>query len=121
MPTILIAVAVCSAAVLHPAGLAPNRICAATSPETARCQGTTCSAARQRRTFLLAATAALTAGTAILPSSAADKGKAYNDCISKCVYEQTKIAKGIAQVEVKPREEAMAECKPKCLPLAVKK
>jgi hypothetical protein len=120
MPT-LMAVALCSAAALHPAGLAPNRVSAAASSETARFRGITCSATNQRRTFLLAATAALTAGTATLPASAADKGKAYNDCISKCVYEQTKIAKGIAQVEVKPREDAMAECKPKCLPLAVKK
>jgi hypothetical protein len=114
-------VALCSAAALHPAGLTTGRVSAATSPDIARCHGATCSAANQRRAFLLAATAALTAGTAILPASAADKGKAYNDCISKCVYEQTKIAKGIGQVEVKPRDEAMAECKPKCLPLAVKK
>ena len=40
--------------------------------------------------------------------------KKYQECLSNCVYEATKITKGVAQVEVKSRTEAYAECKPKC-------
>ena len=40
--------------------------------------------------------------------------KKFESCLSQCVYEQTKIAKGIAQVEVVSRSEAMASCKQKC-------
>ena len=39
--------------------------------------------------------------------------KAFTECLSKCLYEQTKIAKGIGQVEVVSRQEAYAVCKPK--------
>ena len=51
----------------------------------------------------------------------AAKGKDYNVCISDCIYEATKITKGVAQVEVVTREEAMVDCKAKCRPLKVKK
>jgi len=34
--------------------------------------------------------------------------------LSKCLYEKTKITKGIGQVEVVSRADAMLECKPKC-------
>merc|ERR1719217_1139704 len=47
-------------------------------------------------------------------ASAADKSKAFTNCVSNCVYEKTKITKGIAQVEVMSREEAFAVCKPEC-------
>ena len=40
--------------------------------------------------------------------------KKFQDCLSKCIYEKTKIAKGIAQVEVIPRDQAFAECKVQC-------
>ena len=40
--------------------------------------------------------------------------KEIQACLSKCVYEETKIAKGIAKVEVVSREEAFKICKPKC-------
>uniref|UniRef100_A0A7S3T7R7 Uncharacterized protein n=1 Tax=Strombidinopsis acuminata TaxID=141414 RepID=A0A7S3T7R7_9SPIT len=114
----LAAVVLTAAAAFQPSGLSVGPLWEATRVSTTP----VCSAASQRRAFLLGATAAVfSAGSAPRPVAAADKGKAYNDCISKCVYEATKIAKGIAQVEVKPRDEAMAECKPKCLPLAVKK
>lgn len=68
-----------------------------------------CSASSQRRCFLFGAAAALTAAA---PAFAADKGKTYNDCMSKCVYDATKISKGIAQVVVESRGDAMAECEP---------
>ena len=44
----------------------------------------------------------------------ADSKKDFESCISKCVYEATKITKGVAQVDVMPRSEAFAMCKPKC-------
>ncbi|KAL1499808.1 hypothetical protein AB1Y20_012493 [Prymnesium parvum] len=40
--------------------------------------------------------------------------KAFQECLSKCVYESTKITKGIAKVEVVSRQDAYLECKPKC-------
>ena len=40
--------------------------------------------------------------------------KDFDNCLSKCIYEKTKIAKGIAQVEVVSRADAIAECRPKC-------
>lgn len=40
--------------------------------------------------------------------------KKFQECVSKCVYEETKITKGIAKVEVVSRTEAYAICKPKC-------
>ena len=57
------------------------------------------------------------AATVLQPARvrAADKNdKKFQDCLSNCVYEQTKIAKGIAKVEVVSRTEAYALCKPKC-------
>ena len=39
--------------------------------------------------------------------------KAFQTCLSQCVYETTKITKGIGQVEVTGRAEAFAMCKPK--------
>ena len=61
------------------------------------------------------------AALAVLPHAARAGGsgntkddKAFQECLSKCVYEKTKITKGIAQVEVVSRTEAYAECKPKC-------
>ena len=50
----------------------------------------------------------------IMPAKVNDKGKEYTECLSTCVYESTKITKGIAKVEVVSREEAYAACKPKC-------
>merc|ERR1719291_972494 len=50
------------------------------------------------------------------PASAADKGKEYNSCLSQCVYDATKIAKGIAKVEVMSREDAFEKCKLECKP-----
>ena len=47
-------------------------------------------------------------------SFAADDKKAFESCMSKCVYEATKITKGVGQVEVMGRTEAFAACKPKC-------
>ncbi len=40
--------------------------------------------------------------------------KSFTECLSKCLYEKTKITKGIGQVEVVSRADAMLECKPKC-------
>ena len=68
---------------------------------------------------------------------AAEPSKEYTKCLSQCVYDTTKITKGIAkacaqpsstgciqltelcfytraQVEVKSRDEAFVECKPQC-------
>ena len=56
--------------------------------------------------------AALSRPRAALADSKYDKK--FESCLSLCVYEQTKIAKGIAQVEVVSRSEAMATCKSKC-------
>ena len=39
--------------------------------------------------------------------------KAFDECLSKCVYEETKITKGIGKVEVKTRSDSFAVCKPK--------
>lgn len=54
----------------------------------------------------------------VLPSQSAHAAskydKAFDDCLSKCVYEKTKITKGVGQVEVVSRADAFAECKPKC-------
>ena len=47
-------------------------------------------------------------------NAASKYDKDFDNCLSKCVYEKTKITKGIAQVEVISRAEAFAECKPKC-------
>jgi len=121
MSATICALLIAGAAAFQPTGLNLPGVPSVAATESVRISVASCSAVGQRRSFLLGAAAALSTGLSVLPASAADKGKAYNDCISKCVYESTKIAKGIAQVEYKPREEAMAECKPKCLPLAVKK
>ena len=59
------------------------------------------------------------AATVLRPNAPAraDGGKSdkkFQECLSKCVYEETKITKGIAKVEVVSRSEAYAICKPKC-------
>jgi hypothetical protein len=56
-----------------------------------------------------------------LPAAAKDYGKAYESCLSQCIYEETKIAKGIAKVEVVSKQEAMDTCKAKCASKKVKK
>lgn len=55
---------------------------------------------------------------ALLPSTRAAHAdskysKEFETCLSKCVYEQTKITKGIGKVEVMSRTEAYGMCKPK--------
>ena len=60
---------------------------------------------------------ACSAAVATLRPAHADGGKddkKFQACLSQCVYEATKITKGIAQVEVMSRAEAFATCKPKC-------
>jgi len=55
--------------------------------------------------------------TPLAPVRAAEgtkSDKKFQECVSKCVYEETKITKGIAKVEVVSRTEAYAICKPKC-------
>ena len=58
------------------------------------------------------------AASLLLPSRAVQAASKYDkdfeSCLSKCLYEKTKITKGIAQVEVISRSEAYAQCKPKC-------
>lgn len=62
--------------------------------------------------------AAATAATALSqPARAGGTGKddkAFQSCLSQCVYEATKITKGIGKVEVMDRSEAFKMCKPKC-------
>ena len=63
------------------------------------------------------ATAAFGLASTALPAVADDKEKnkkKFEACLSLCVYEATKITKGIGQVEVMGRPEAFAMCKPKC-------
>jgi hypothetical protein len=68
---------------------------------------------------------ALVSGAAVagllLPSGAAWAGdekskyqKKFVDCVSACIYDRTKIAKGLAKVEVIPRDEAAKMCKQRC-------
>ena len=65
-----------------------------------------------RRAAIGGAAALLLPTTAVF---AADKyDKAFEECLSKCVYMKTKIAKGIAQVEVVSRADAFKECKKEC-------
>ena len=69
-----------------------------------------------RRSAILSAATAL---TALRPAPARAGGtgkddKAFQSCISQCVYTETKISKGIAKVEVMSRTEAYAKCKPQC-------
>lgn len=49
-------------------------------------------------------------------ATAADKkySKKFEECLSKCVYDKTKIAKGIGKVEVMDRPEAFKLCKVQC-------
>ena len=68
-----------------------------------------------RRGAVLGACAAATRLPA--PARAAEgqkSDKSFQTCLSKCVYDVTKITKGISQVEVISRQEAYAQCKPKC-------
>jgi len=75
-------------------------------------------AAIGRRSLIGAATAVATVVLHPAAAPAESKGgkydKSFDECLSKCVYEETKITKGIAKVEVKSRSEAFVECKPKC-------
>ena len=59
----------------------------------------------------------------LLPTQARAEGdeKKYAACMSTCMYDELKIAKGIGEVEVKPRDEVTAECKVKCKELKPKK
>ena len=59
----------------------------------------------------------------LLPTHARASGdeKKYTACMSTCMYDELKIAKGIGEVEVKPRDEVTAECKLKCKDLKPKK
>ena len=69
-----------------------------------------------RRGAVLGACAAVTALQPPAPARA-DGGKGdkkFQECLSNCVYEATKITKGIAKVEVMSRQDAYAMCKPKC-------
>ena len=70
----------------------------------------------RRSAVLAACTAASTTLRPIAPARAGGgkDDKKFQECLSKCVYEQTKIAKGIAKVEVVSRTEAYAICKPQC-------
>ena len=70
-----------------------------------------------RRGAVLGACAAATTLQPVARAHAAEgqkDDKKFQSCVSLCVYEQTKISKGIAQVEVISRTEAYAICKPKC-------
>ena len=68
-----------------------------------------------RRTCLAAALGGASSAALISPRPAlADEKKDFEACMSKCVYEATKITKGVGQVEVMGRTEAFAACKPKC-------
>jgi hypothetical protein len=56
-----------------------------------------------------------------LPALAESKyGKEYEKCLSECIYEEEKITKGIAQVEVVSKADAMNTCKVKCKDLKKK-
>lgn len=75
----------------------------------------TASCSRRAAVALPAAISAAFLGQ--LPARADDKSKydkKFEKCLSMCVYEKTKIAKGIGEVEVVSRSEAMAVCKPQC-------
>lgn len=97
------------------------------TPRTTHCKRTLQrrQALRQQTSHALTALAAAAAAAApplaparaianIMPAKVNDKGKEYTECLSTCVYESTKITKGIGKVEVVSREEAYAACKPKC-------
>ena len=68
-----------------------------------------------RRAILPVAVVAACATRA--PAFADDKSKydkKFQSCLSECVYNEMKIAKGLAQVEVVSQKDAIASCKPKC-------
>ena len=67
-----------------------------------------------RRGAVLGACAATTLRPAAPARAEGKDDKKFQSCLSTCVYEQTKITKGIAKVEVMSRTEAFAFCKPKC-------
>ena len=68
-----------------------------------------------RRTCLAAVLGGASSAALISPRPAlANEKKDFEACMSKCVYEATKITKGVGQVEVMGRTEAFAACKPKC-------
>jgi hypothetical protein len=72
-------------------------------------------AACSRRAMLPAAVGLAFSGR--LPAGADDKSKydkKFQACLSQCVYEQMKISKGIAEVELISQKDAIASCKPKC-------
>ena len=67
-----------------------------------------------RRACVAALGGASSAALLPLRPALADEKKDFESCMSKCVYEATKITKGVGQVEVMGRAEAFAACKPKC-------
>ena len=69
-----------------------------------------------RRSVLSGACAAASLSLFPTQQAAADGkyDKKFEACVSQCLYEQTKITKGVAKVEVMSRAEAYAVCKPKC-------
>ena len=67
----------------------------------------------RRAAFSAAAVAAVSLPPRIA-SADSKYDKKFEACLSQCVYETTKITKGVGQVEVISRSEAYATCKPKC-------
>jgi ribosomal protein L24E len=70
-----------------------------------------------RRAAVGLCSAAFAGAPLLRPANAASSGKydkKFEECLSKCVYDVTKITKGIGQVEVTSRTEAYGICKPKC-------
>lgn len=54
------------------------------------------------------------------PAGAADKtDKKFISCVSECVYNEMKIAKGLAQVEVVSQKDAYAKCEQHAQKLAL--
>ena len=76
-----------------------------------RIAGTPQNICSRRAALTLATSLALQPHAALADSK---EDKAYQSCLSQCVYEATKITKGIGQVEVMSRQEAFGICKPKC-------
>ena len=69
----------------------------------------------RRAAVSAAAAAALLPGAAFAASKdGTKKDKKFEECLSQCVYTQTKITKGIGEVEVMSRKEAYGICKPQC-------
>lgn len=83
------------------------RVVAPTPPSAALCS----------RRSVLPVAFGLAFASRVLPALADDKSKTdkkFISCISECVYDQQKIAKGIGEVEYVTKKDALALCKPKC-------